>query len=219
MAIRRTITAVAVSLVIALALTIPLLGLVELHMLPAQGLLFITAGLLAVSWGWCGDWQLDHPSARHWVRLGLLLTAMFGVVISSFTGYRAWSIPDVGPIPPPALWSGTTPVPIPSEQNAAVLYSDAASRLIGYVRAPELLDRNRAVVELLRRTADRPRCQFDVPAKPTLVNPPALPRSASWHDCSRSMPTDARIAVTTPEPGTISKRSFKWRTMPPMARD
>ena len=73
-------------------------------MLPLQGLLVIPAGLLAVSWAWSGDWLLDRPAPGRWLRLGLLLTGLFTLVVSWYAGYRAWSIRDVGPIAPPAAW-------------------------------------------------------------------------------------------------------------------
>ena len=63
MAIRRSITAVVVSLVIGLALTIPLAALVTVQMLPEQGLLVIPAGLLVVSWAWSDDWLLARPGS------------------------------------------------------------------------------------------------------------------------------------------------------------
>ena len=146
MAIRRGITAVVIALVIGLALTIPLVSLLAAEMLPVQGLLVIPAGLLAVSWAWSGDWLLDRPAPGRWVRLGLLLTGMFTLIVSWYAGYRAWSIRDVGPIAPPAAWIEAAATPLPADQNAAELYREAGRRLVGpFEDSPEFLDRNREI--------------------------------------------------------------------------
>ena len=105
MAIRRSITAVVIALVLGLAVTIPLLALVTAHMLPAPALLLVPLGVLVVSWGWSADWLFDRPAPGRGVRLGLLVAAMLGLVTSSYASYRAWGVPDVGPIPPPRLGS------------------------------------------------------------------------------------------------------------------
>ena len=86
-------------------------------MLPVQGLLVIPAGLLVVSWAWSGDWLLDRPAPGRWVRLGLLLTGMFALVVSWYAGFRAWSIRDVGPIAPPAVLARSSLSPATSRSK------------------------------------------------------------------------------------------------------
>jgi ABC-2 family transporter protein len=176
MAIRRGITTVVIALVIALVMLIPLGALIDSDMLPVQGLLVIPVGLLVVSWAWSGDWLLDRPAPGRWVRLGLLLTGMFGLVVSWYASYRAWSIRDVGAIAPPTAWAEAASSPLPADQNAADLYSEAGARLIGPLEdSPEFLDRNRELLDLLRRAAARPHCRFPQPEKLTVLDRPGLP--------------------------------------------
>ena len=48
------------------------------------------------------------------VGCGLLASGMFAALFGGVTGWRAWSIPDVGPIDPPAAWAAvSTPLPPP----------------------------------------------------------------------------------------------------------
>ncbi len=175
MAIRRGITAVVIALVIGLALTIPLTAMQLAQMMPLQGLLVIPAGLLAVSWAWSGDWLLDRPAPGRWLRLGLLLTGMFTLAVTWYAGYRAWSIRDVGPIAPPAVWLEATANTLPADQNAAELYHEAQRQLVGPLDSPELLGRNQQVLDLLRRAASQPNCWFMQREKPTLRDQPNLP--------------------------------------------
>ena len=149
MAIRRGITAVVIALVIGLALAIPLAALVVAHMLPVQGLLVIPAGLAGGLVGMERRLAAGPAGPGRWVRLGLLLTGMFALVVSWYAGYRAWSIPDVGPIAPPAAWIEAAATPLPADQNAAELYREAGRRLVGpFADSPEFLDRNREFVDL-----------------------------------------------------------------------
>ena len=195
MAIRRSITAVVVSLVIGLALTIPLAALVTVQMLPVQGLLVIPAGLLVVSWAWSGDWLLDRPGSGRWLRLGLLLTGMFALVVSWYAGFRAWSIRDVGPIAPPSMWLEAASASLPADQNAADLYREAGQQLVGpFKDSPEFLDRNRGLLDLLRQAATRPYCRFLEPQKLTVLDQPDLP------PLSQSRPPFGAGCKRTPEP-------------------
>ena len=176
MAIRRSITAVVVSLVIGLVLTIPLAALVTAQMLPVQGLLVIPAGLLVVSWAWSGDWLLARPGSGRWLRLGLLLMGMFALVVSWYAGFRAWSIRDVGPIDPPSMWLEAASASLPADQNAAELYRKAGQQLVGpFKDSPEFLDRNRGLLDLLRQATTRPYCRFLEPQKLTVLDQPDLP--------------------------------------------
>ncbi|MFI5457427.1 MAG: hypothetical protein ACHRXM_18440 [Isosphaerales bacterium] len=176
MALRRGITAVVIALVIGLALVIPLGALVVAHMLPVQGLLVIPIGLLAVSWAWSGDWLLDRPAPGRWLCLGLLLTGTFALLLGWYAGFRAWSLPDVGPITAPQAWTDAAARPLPAEQNAADLYRQAEGRLVGPdTDSPEFLNRNREALDLVRRAAARPDCRFRQPDTLTLVDPTGLP--------------------------------------------
>jgi hypothetical protein len=130
MAIRRGITAAVIGLVIGLALAVPLVALVVARMLPVEGPLVIPAGLLAVSWGWSGDWLLERPAPGRWLRLGLLVAGMVTVVVGWYAGFRAWSVPDVGPIAQSKAWIDAASNPLAPEQNAADLYREAGRKLI-----------------------------------------------------------------------------------------
>jgi hypothetical protein len=176
MAIRRGITALLVALVAGLALTVPLGALVVVNMLPAPGLLVIPAGLLAVSWAWSADWLFDRPAPGRWVRLSLLLTGMFTLALCSYAGYRAWSIRDVGPITPPSAWIEAKTAPFRADQNAADLYREVGHRLIGPFRdSPEFLDRNRELLDLLRRATVQPDCRFLDAEKLTVLDQLDMP--------------------------------------------
>jgi hypothetical protein len=176
MVIRRGITAVVIALVASLVLTIPLASLVGANMLPIEGLLAIPAGLLAVSWAWSGDWLFERPAPGRWVRLGLLLAGMSTLDATAFVGYRAWSVRDVGPIAPPAVWLEMATTPLPTDQNAAELYREAGRRLVGSVAdSPGPIERNREVLDLLRRAAARRSCRFFDPRKLTVLDQPDLP--------------------------------------------
>jgi hypothetical protein len=176
MAIRRGITAVVIAMVTSVALTIPLLALLTADMLPLRGLLIIPAGLVAVSWAWRGDWLLDRPGPGRWVRLGLLFTGMSTLIAGWYAGYRAWSIRDVGPIAPPTSWIEAAATPLSVGENAADLYREAGRRLVGpFADSPEFLDRNRELLDLLRRAAALPHCRFLKPDELTVVDQPDLP--------------------------------------------
>jgi hypothetical protein len=176
MAIRRSITAVVIALVIGLGLTFPLVSLVATHMLPMQGLLVIPMGLLGVSWAWTSDWLLDRPAPARWVHLGMLITGTLTLAMSWYVGYRAWSIRDVGAIPPPATQIDVSSTPLAAEQNAAEVFRTAGNELIGPVtESPDFLDRNRQVLDLIHLAAKRPGCRFAQAEKPTLIDQPNLP--------------------------------------------
>jgi hypothetical protein len=104
MTIARGLTAAVIALVTTLALEVPQLALVSAVLLPIQGLLAIPVALLLVSWAWSGDWLLDRPAPGRWLRLGSMLTGTFAVLLGIYTAFRAWSVPDIGPIAPPRAW-------------------------------------------------------------------------------------------------------------------
>jgi len=175
MVIRRGITAVVVALVIGVALAVPQFALIGEQMLPVEALLVVPAILLVVSWAWSGDWLFDRPAPGRWLRLGLLLISASILVAGWYASYRAWSIPDRGPIPQPAAWTEAAASPLPAAQNAAELYLEAGRRLVGPANSPESLNRNREVLALVHRAAARADCRFPRPQKPTLIDRPDLP--------------------------------------------
>ena len=176
MAIRRGITAVVIAMVMGIILMIPLVTLIGVDMLPMQGLLAISAGLMVVSWAWSGDWLLDRQDLGRWVRLGLLLTGLFALLVGWYAGYRAWSIPDMGLIAPPAAWIEADSTSLPTDQNAADLYREAGHRLVGPVEIENsFLERNQGILDLIRRATAQPHCRFLQPEKLTVLDPPNLP--------------------------------------------
>ena len=185
MAIPRGITAGVVAMVFALVLGGGAgSALVQVGMLPVWGLLVLPAAFLAVTWAWSGDWLLDRPAPGRWVRLGLILDRHAWRRSSPGTpAVRAWSIPDVGPIPPPSTWVAAS-APLPPDRNAADLYREAG-RLLDRDRpgSPSArsiprtidLDEHPEIFDLIRRAAARPDCRFFEPDRLNLLNGGDLP--------------------------------------------
>jgi hypothetical protein len=176
MAIPRGITALVVAMVLALAGGGGEVGLVRVGMLPAWGMLVLPAALLAGTWAWSGDWLLDRPAPGRWVRLGLTVALTLAMVFTGYTGWRAWSIPDIGPIPPPTAWAVAS-VPLPTDLNAADLYREAGRLLQGMTfrvvrvertaqgvtREPFDLDAHPEIFDPIRLATARPDCRFFEP--------------------------------------------------------
>jgi hypothetical protein len=188
MAIPSGITAGAVALVFAIAITFGALGLIELGMLPTWGLLVLPPVLLAVSWAWSGDWLLDRPAPGRRIRLALLLAGALGATVGGYASWRAWSVPDVGPITPPAAWAADTG-PLPPDRDAAPLYREAGAKVeraralhVDLLEMPrdtassrlfeqqQIVDlgRHREIFDLIRRATARPECRFFPPGGMTL---------------------------------------------------
>jgi hypothetical protein len=134
MAIRRGITAamVAVLTVCASAAAFGLLGAAGL--LSGWWVATPPVALLAVSWAWTGPWLLDRPGPGKWLRLLGLLGLMAVVELPLYAGLRAWGVPDGGPIPDEFL-ARLDGSPIPSGEDAAPLYAEAARDLTPMWRA------------------------------------------------------------------------------------
>jgi len=110
------------------------------------------------------------------VRLGLLLAGVFTLAVAWYAGYRAWSIRNVGPIAPPAAWTEMTMTPCRPIKTPAELYREAGRRLVGpFEDSPKFLEPNRELLDLLRRAARRPKCQFLEPEKLTVFDRLDLP--------------------------------------------
>jgi hypothetical protein len=173
MTIRRGITAWVVALVVTLGLALAMGAMVQALLLPAWGLLILSAALLAVTWMWSGDWLMDRPAPGRWLRFGLILTGTFAVFLGWYAGWRAWSVTDAGPIALPRAWL-TGPM---VENNAAELYREAGHRLKGSPsdNVSEFLSQNREALDSIRRAAARPDCRFTDPRRRSLFVPLDLP--------------------------------------------
>ena len=155
-------------------------------MMPAWGLAVLPLVFLAVTWAWSGDWLLDRPAPGRWVRLGLSLAVVLMTVFGGYTGWRAWSVPDVGPIPMPSDWVAASSR-LPDDLNAAPLYREAARRLnlnrpqraswaeASDAASPPDLKEHPEAFDLIRRAAARPECQFADPGRMTLLTRLDLP--------------------------------------------
>jgi hypothetical protein len=119
--IRRAVTAGAISILVLPLLVWPHQWLVQTSLIPPWTFALPPLILLAISWAWSGDWMSDRGGVGRWVRLALLVFVPFSSLVPLYIGYRAWSVPDIGPpfdlraIQAPGL----------PEQNAAVVYSSA----------------------------------------------------------------------------------------------
>jgi ABC-2 family transporter protein len=175
MTCRRGITAFVLAMVLSLALMFPLLSLVFLNLVPESGVFLVTAALLAISWAWRTDWLLDRPAPGRWLRLGLFVSIAFALLSAGNIAYRVWSVPDVGPIAPPAAWNDASSIePLPDE-NAAGLYENAGRQLVQNADSSLFLSRNREILGVIRRAAARPECQFKRATKPTLITSATTP--------------------------------------------
>ncbi len=176
MAIPRGITAWTVALVVALVMVGVQMGLFAAGMIPIWGLFVLPAALVFISWAWCGDWLLERPAPGRWIRLALLVVGVKMVSLAGLAGWRAWSIPDLGPITRPAAWTVATSAPVPPGLNAAELYREAGQVANEFGRAsihqgsrePLDLDQHPEALDLLRRAVARPECWFFSPDKLTL---------------------------------------------------
>ena len=137
MTCRRGITAFVLAMVLSLGLMFALLSLVFLNLVPDYGLFFVTAALLVISWAWRTDWMLDRPAPGRWLRLGLFVSTAFALLSACHIAFRVWSVPDVGPIAPPAAWNDASSIEASPDRNAAELYQEAGRRLVPTIRIPQ----------------------------------------------------------------------------------
>ena len=127
-------------------------------MLPIRAGWPFRQGLLVVSWAWSGDWLLDRPAPGRWVRLGLLLTCLFSSACGLVRGLSRVEHPRRRVRSPASDLDRSGRNPLPADQNAADLYREAGRRLVGPCRSdtPEFLDRNRGILDLIRRARRGP---------------------------------------------------------------
>ena len=182
MAIPRGITAGVIAIVVTIALGAAQYALFHGSMMPVWGFLVMPVALLVVTWAWSGDWLMDRPALGRYLRLALIVTGIFGVIFCGYTGERAWSIADPGPIAAPNSW--VTAASLPPDRNAAELYREAGRKLgnpgdyrkaVGIrVIARENLethrDRSHDALNLVRQAATLPDCQFHQPEGLTLLS-------------------------------------------------
>ena len=113
MAIPRGITAGVVALVIALALAGGRVGLLAIGHDAGLGAAGPAAGVPGGHLGLERRLAAGPPGAR---ALGPArpdaLAAVLATVFGGYTGWRAWSVPDVGPIPMPSAWAAAS-APLP----------------------------------------------------------------------------------------------------------
>ena len=94
----RGITAGLIALVVLITVLILVGPLFGMQLMPAWVMLGIPLVILAVSFSWSGEWLLDRPGARRWVKLGLLLFAGFGLLFAGYTYDRAELVPVLDPV-------------------------------------------------------------------------------------------------------------------------
>jgi ABC-type transport system involved in multi-copper enzyme maturation permease subunit len=157
MTISRGLTAAVIALVMTLALEVPQLALVRAVLLPIQGLLVIPVALLFISWAWSGDWLLDRPAPGRWLRLGSLLTGTLAVLLVFYAGFRAWSVPDIGPIAQPRAWVAQSD-PLRADldlrnRDTAAIYRQVVQSLKSQYPG---LDLNDEALGLVRRAVAQP---------------------------------------------------------------
>ncbi len=193
MALRRGVTAFVIAAMLSFGLASTLVALVFANLLPAPGIVVVAAALVAVSWAWRTDWMLERPAPGRWLRLGLFAAAAFASLFIWYIGFRAWGVPDLGPIAPPEAWARASSIATSPDRNAADLYREAG-RLLRY-RQNDLgfLNQNKHVLEVIRQAAARPDCRFDRSDRPTLVNRDSWP---SWLPFVRLASLDARDRVS-----------------------
>ncbi len=198
--IRRGITAGVVALLLMFLVFMPQAALAEAKMVPFWSLAIVPAMLLAISWGWSGDWMLDRDGPRRWVRLALLVIVPFGLLGTGYVAYRAWGVPDV---PSPYAGSDALPEPIPPDQDAAEGYRAAIAKIkrpggVAWQSLQQRIDtviawcwepsdwrvidywrKNREAIELTRQASARPRDRFPNPPSRTLFRriDPAVTRT------------------------------------------
>ena len=176
MVIRRGITAGMVALLVLLVVLPPLFGLYAMMMLPSIFFVLVPLAFLAVSFAWSSDWMLDRPGTRRWAKLAVLLAAFCGPVFAAYVAVRVQGVPTLDPVREAQLFSFTTPTSVSATDNAADLYrqiarsvspmpgaayqvvqegwNPTAENVIAWYRE------NAKMLELVRKAATMPACQF-----------------------------------------------------------
>jgi hypothetical protein len=175
MTIRRGITALVVAVVVAMALWMPQIALLSQGMMPFWIPVLTPLALLVVSWAWSGDWQIERPGSGRWVRLGLLITGSFGLVFALYVSERAWNVADLGRDAEMSLLGIPAQHPLAPGENAAVVYREAERNCMAQPEAAEGQEPSTEPLELIRRAASMPRCEFMRLDNLTLFSPYDMP--------------------------------------------
>ncbi len=128
MAIRRRITAGLVGVIVLVGLLPLQVTLAVAEVVPPWSVLLAPAILVGVSRGWAGDWLMEREGARPWLRLGAWLVVPSILLFGAFVAYRAFGVADVGPQYVAATLQAPAP---PADQDAAILYRQAAQAIAG----------------------------------------------------------------------------------------
>ncbi len=125
----RGITAGLIALVVLIAVLFVVGPLLGMQLMPVWVMLGIPVVILAVSFSWSGEWLLDRPGARRWVKLGLLLFAGFGMLFAGYTYDRAELVPVLDPVAEARLFTFTTVPRYTGDSNDAQgLYAEALTK-------------------------------------------------------------------------------------------
>ena len=92
------------------------------------------------------------------------------------------TVPDVGPIAPPAIWREAASILASPDQNAARLYAEIKLPRAGQSEtSQEFQEAKRAALDLIRRAAAQPDCVFAPPSKQNLLDTAKIPDLAELH--------------------------------------
>ena len=232
----RSITAGVVSILLCFLLVLPLGSLYGVRLLPGWFFLVYAFAILTVSFAWSGDWMFDRPGAWRWVRLVLLLTGMFGALLSGYAAYRVVSVPTLDPSREAQIFQPNSVAIVLIADNAADLYREAASSMSEMPGSISESPRSWPI-RLMRVARPRPKRRssgwertprhLNCCEKPRKCPPASLPISTKrrcshrgGNNCppftrsvsfSRSPSVSVRPRETSTEPGAISKSCFGSR--------
>jgi ABC-2 family transporter protein len=189
MTIHRGITAFTAAVMLFIVFVIPIGALSGVNMISPLFVVLIAGGFLFITWAWSGDWLLSQPGAGKWVRLGVLAATTSAAWFAAYTADRAWGIPRLSADSEASIAQLTAPAfrKVPANENAAELYRQAAAKLMAAGarsgdsvegmkevakvvrdgwdekanRAIEWLKAYPEALELTRKAAEKPFCQFN----------------------------------------------------------
>ena len=238
MAIRRGITAWVLAMVAAGAIVLPAAVLAASDMLPLWSLAVLPPAFLLISWLWSGDWLYDRPAPGRWIRLALMLTVTMTTLCGGYISIRAWGVPESPPIPAPRAWASLTPLPVPSDSDAAPIYREAM-RLYRELQAYEIVDIDqrtgvesranarpapnqksdeqpelvrRQILSLLHQAAARPECRFVDPSKLSIDSAVDVPPIDELAWIVKQEFSERMRRITWQGPGKMSKSFSEWLT-------
>ena len=155
MVIRRGITAGLLAFVLMGLLLVPVWALISFGLVSGWEAVAIPLGLFVISRIWCVDWMQDRPGARPWIKLGLSVCGVFGLIFGGHVWNRINDIPALSPGIKADLLATTPTRPIDAAENAAPLYSEA----LGKLGSSDDASFNEAI-DLIRRGSKLPYCRF-----------------------------------------------------------